>query len=283
MQGFTTGDGRRLSYADQGGDRGAAPVLLCLAGLTRNMDDFEPVVDFAGARARVIRLDARGRGASEHDPDFHNYNIMREATDVVELLDHLALERVAILGTSRGGLLAMALAVSHRARLSAVMLNDIGPEIEPGGLEAIMGYLGRAPRFGTLAEAAAGLPALMGCDFPGVSNEAWRHYARRLWREGTQGLELRYDPALRDAVEAQAAQSTTPPDLWPMFAALDGLPLALLRGENSNLLSLKTATKMQALRPDMIYSSVADRGHVPFLDEPEAHDVLTRFLDVLDG
>jgi pimeloyl-ACP methyl ester carboxylesterase len=278
MKVFTTGDGRRLSYADQG--RG--PVLLCLAGLTRNMDDFEPVVAFAGNRARVIRLDARGRGASEHDPDHHNYNIVRESMDVVELLDHLGLDRVAILGTSRGGLLAMVLAVSHRARLSGVILNDIGPEIEPAGLATIMTYLGRAPRFKSLEQAAEGLPALMGRDFPGVSREAWHCYARRLWRAGDRGLELRYDPALRDAVEAQAS-GAAPPDLWPMFAALNGLPLALMRGANSNILSLKTAAKMQALRPDMIYRTVANRGHVPFLDEPEAHDVLTRFLDVLDG
>ena len=278
MKVFTTGDGRRLSYADQG----TGPVLLCLAGLTRNMDDFEPVVAFAGGRARVIRLDARGRGASEHDPDYHNYNIMREALDVVELLDHLGLARAAILGTSRGGLLAMMLAVSHPERLAGVMLNDIGPEIDSAGLDAIMNYLGRAPRFRTLEGAAAGLPALMGRDFPGVSQDGWLHYARRLWREGDRGLELRYDPALRLAVETQAS-GAAPPDLWPMFMALDGVPLALLRGENSNFLSLKTAAKMQALRPDMIYSTVANRGHVPFLDEPEAHDVLTRFLDVLDG
>ncbi len=278
MKVFTTGDGRRLSYADHG----TGPVLLCLAGLTRNMDDFEPVVAFAGDRARVIRLDARGRGASEHDPDYHNYNIMRESMDVVELLDHLGLERVAVLGTSRGGLLAMMLAVSHPERLAGVMLNDIGPEIDSAGLDAIMSYLGRAPRFRTLEGAAAGLPALMGRDFPGVSHEVWLRYARRLWREGDQGLELRYDPALRDAVQAQASAGP-PPDLWPTFAALNGLPLALLRGANSNILSLKTAAKMQALRPDMIYSTVANRGHVPFLDEPEAHDVLTRFLDVLDG
>jgi pimeloyl-ACP methyl ester carboxylesterase len=275
---FSTSDGLSLVYDD----RGAGHPLLCLAGLTRNMADFEPVMEHFADRVRVIRLDARGRGLSDHDPDWRGYAIPREAQDVLDLMDHLGLERASILGTSRGGLLALTLAASHPERLGGAVLVDIGPVIEAAGLDPIVEYIGTAPRWKTYAEAAAALPAAMAPRFVNVPAETWLRHAERVWQEGPEGLSLRYDPRLRDAV-LEGAQDGALPDLWPLFDALAGKPLALIRGANSDLLSRETAAEMRRRRPDMIFADVPDRGHVPFLDEPEAVSAITAYLERTTG
>lgn len=276
MKRFTTSDGLSLAYTDAG--RGAP--LLCLAGLTRNSADFEPVAAEFGAGLRIVCLDSRGRGLSEHDQDPANYNPAVEARDALELLDHLGLARAAVLGTSRGGLLAMIMAAAARERLTGVMLNDIGPVIEPAGLERILTYLGVPPAEPTLDALAAVTSARMQGSFPGVSAAMWRAYLARTLRETPTGLELRYDPALRTGFVTPPADAA-PPDLWPLFDALAGIPLALLRGANSDILSQATAEAMQARRPDMALTIVPDRGHVPFLDEPESRAAIRAFLDRL--
>jgi pimeloyl-ACP methyl ester carboxylesterase len=280
MKHVTAADGLKLAYDDVG----KGPVLLCLPGLTRNMDDFEPVVDHLAHRARVIRMDFRGRGASGYDPDYSHYNVVQESQDVIGLLDHLGLEKAAILGTSRGGLVAMTLAATARDRLAGVCFNDIGPVIEPAGLTYIMGYLGLPPTDPDFDTALREIPKRMGKRFPNVPVETWANYIRRVWAVGEDGrLSLRYDPKLRDATldQMKAAEGQPAPDLWPLFAALEGLPLALIRGANSDLLSPDTAAKMREMHPGMIFSDVADRGHVPFLDEPESLSVISQFLDRL--
>lgn len=273
---FTTSDGLTLAFDD----RGSGPVLLCLAGLTRNMGDFETILPLAG-RCRLIRMDYRGRGQSDWAADPLSYSVPREAADALELLDHLGIDRAAILGTSRGGLIAMGLAATARHRLTGVLLNDIGPEIDAGGLARIMGYVGMpvAPR--TLDDMAALLAASLR-DFPGVTAARWREAARHWYHETEAGLELRYDPRLRDALIAMAEGGGLV-DLWPFFDALAGLPLAALRGANSDLLTAATLAEMQRRRPDLIAATVPDRGHTPFLDEAESLAVLAAFLDRLEG
>jgi pimeloyl-ACP methyl ester carboxylesterase len=191
-----------------------------------------------------------------------------EARDVLEFLDHLRLDRAVIVGTSRGGLIAMVLAMAARERLAGVLLNDIGPEIGAVGLATIMTYLGVTPRARTHAEAAVALKARLGAEFPGLAEEKWLVLARRWFDQGPEGLVLNYDPKLRDAVEAASAQPAG--DMWPLFDALTGVPTAVVRGANSTLLSAETVAAMLARRPDLIVAEVPDRGHVPFLDEPES-------------
>lgn len=265
MQFFTTSDGLALAWEEAG----AGLPLLCLPGLTRNARDFDDLGAALGGRHRLIRLTLRGRGASDRDPSWQNYNVGVEASDVVGFLDHLGLDRVTIVGTSRGGLIAMVLAASAKPRLAGVLLNDVGPELAPEGLANIMSYLGVAPRVKTYGDAAAALEARMGAAFPGLGRARWEVLARRWFDEGPDGLSLNYDPRLRDALAAGLAEGP-PPDAWPLFEFLDGVPLALLRGANSDLLTADAAARMRARRPDMIYAEVPDRGHVPFLDEPES-------------
>lgn len=272
MAEFVTSDGVRL-YFDEVGE---GPALLCLAGLTRNSSDFDYAMPHLRG-CRVIRLDYRGRGKSDRAP-YQTYTIPREAMDAVELLDHLGLEQVAILGTSRGGLIAMVLAATAKARLSGVCLVDIGPELMQAGLDTIQGYIGRNPVQKTYAEAVEMRANLMP-GFVGVPASRWDEEVRKHYLETPQGLEINYDPALRDAVLEAGTQPM--PDLWPLFDALGGLPLALIRGENSNLLSAETTAEMRARRPDMIFADVEDRAHVPFLDEPASVNVLRKFIEKL--
>ncbi|WP_120500867.1 alpha/beta fold hydrolase [Roseovarius sp. EL26] len=272
---FTTSDGLSLYYTDQGE---GAPIL-CLAGLTRNTTDFTYFASYM-PDSRLICMDYRGRGKSDYDPNFMNYNIGREAFDAIELMDHLGLDRFTVLGTSRGGLIAMALSHSHPQRLTGVILNDIGPVVSPEGIERIMDYVGKEPPFANLNAAAHALMVGHAQGFPGVSLTRWREQAEFMWRDKPGGgVGLRYDPHLRDALVGQAGTGDTTPDLWQLFDGLRNIPLTIIRGANSDLLSPDTLAKMQTRNPDMKAVTVPDRGHVPFLDEPESLDAITRLLE----
>lgn len=269
MATFTTSDGLNLFFSDEG----TGLPLLCLAGLTRTSVDFQYVTPHLPP-CRLIKMDYRGRGQSDFDPNWQNYTLPIEIRDVMELMDHLSLNAVAILGTSRGGLNAMGLAATAPDRLLGAALNDVGPELDPAGLSGIMTYLGRKPAALTHAQAAMALPFVLQ-GFNGVPPERWMQEARTHFIETDAGLDITYDPHLRDAVEAGGEV----PDLWPFFDALAGKPTCLIRGAGSDLLSAETAQKMQAKRPDMIVANVPNRGHVPFLDEPEALAALHAWME----
>lgn len=260
---FTTSDGLKLAWQEEGS---GLPVL-CLPGLTRNASDFDELGIALGGRYRLIRLTLRGRGKSDRDPEWQNYNVPIEARDVVEFLDFLGLPKVTIVGTSRGGFIAMVLAATVKDRLSGVLLNDIGPVLEAEGLANIMSYLGIAPKAKSFPEVARALEARMGERFPGLPPEKWLGLAERWFDAGADGPVLNYDPKIRDSLEAAPAPAA---DVWPLFDALEGLPVAVVRGANSDLLSAATVAEMARRHPGLITAEVPDRGHVPFLDEPEA-------------
>lgn len=271
MPQFQTADGVNIHYEESG----SGVHVIALPGLTRNTHDFDHVAPHLDVH--LIRMDYRGRGQSDW-ADYASYTIPREAADVLALMDHLGLEKAAILGTSRGGLIAMMLAATAKHRLTGVALNDIGPEIAQTGIDVIKDYLGRNPAQKTYAEAAA-FRAKAWRHFEGVPMDRWLAEVRNHYEQTPEGLVIRYDPKLRDAVLEAGAQPM--PDLWPLFEALDGLPLALIRGANSDLLSVETASRMSRRRPDMIRADVPGRGHVPFLDEPAALDALHEWIGQL--
>ncbi|MCB2116135.1 MAG: alpha/beta hydrolase [Rhodobacteraceae bacterium] len=272
MQHFTASDGARLAYTDEGE---GLPVL-CLAGLTRAGSDFDFVAPHL-KDVRLIRPDYRGRGASEWT-GAATYTVPREAQDALELMTHLGLEQVAVLGTSRGGLIAMALAATMKARLLGICFNDIGPVIERTGLEKIFDYVGRNPAAKSIDELVSKLPNAM-AGFANVPGARWRAFGERLYTETGSGLHIRYDPELRTSF--LAAFEGPAVDLWPLFDACAGLPLALIRGANSDLLSPETAAEMRRRRPDMVFADVPDRAHVPFLDEPESLAAIRAWRNLL--
>ena len=267
---FRAEDGTRLAYRDEGE---GLPVLA-LSGLTRTGADFDYLAPHLRG-VRLIRPDYRGRGASDWSVAA-TYTVPQEGKDALALLDHLGLDKVAILGTSRGGLIGMMLGAVARDRLLGLILNDVGPDIARDGLARIFDYVGRNPAGRThqgLADRLAQSPG-----FDGVPPARWLAEAQKHAIETPEGLRLRYDPDLRTAF--LAAFDGPPVDLWPLFDALSGLPLALIRGANSDLLTAETAARMRARRPDMGYAEVPGRAHIPFLDEPES---VALIRDVLRG
>lgn len=276
MPHFTTSDGLSLQYIDHG----TGLPILCLAGLTRCGRDFDFVAPYL-SNYRLIRLDYRGRGGSDWARDAADYSVPRESTDVLELLDHLNLERVAILGTSRGGLNAMYLAATAHDRLLGVALNDVGPKLEKSGLDLICDYIGRRPNAKTFQQAAE-LRAKTAKGFDSVPLSRWLEEAERLYTQQPDGLHLRYDPKLRDAFMA-AFDGGDLPTAWPLFDALDGLPIALIHGDTSDLLSHDTVLDMKRRRPDMVLARVPDRGHIPFLDEPQAVAAIQEWIGLIQN
>lgn len=266
---FTTDDGARLAYADQG----SGVPMLCLAGLTRTMADFDYLAPHMPP-CRMIRMDYRGRGASEWT-GADSYTVPQEAADALALMDHLGIDRFAVLGTSRGGLIGMLLAAIAKPRLLGLCLNDIGPVINRAGLDSISVYIGRNPAAKThqaLAETYAKfLPG-----FAQVPASRWLAEAHKHATATEKGLKITYDPALGDAFRKGFDGPAV--DLWPLFDALVDLPTALIRAANSDLLSQETADEMRRRRPDMIYASVPDRAHIPFLDEAESLIAIRAFL-----
>jgi len=272
MSSFITTDGTRIHYRDEG----EGLPLLCLAGLTRNASDFDYLMPHLTGY-RVIRPDYRGRGGSAWT-GADTYTVGHEAKDQLQLLDHLGLPAAAIIGTSRGGLIGLGLGAMKRDRVLGLCLNDVGPVIEREGLEHIIDYVGRNPAARTHADLAAALPGAMP-GFKNVPAERWLEEARKHYDETADGLKINYDPALRQAFIAAFEDEN--PDAWDLFDALEGLPLALIRAENSDLLSRETARKMREKRPDMVFASVPDRAHIPFLDEPEALKAIDQWLEKL--
>ncbi|MDZ4086322.1 MAG: alpha/beta hydrolase [Tabrizicola sp.] len=265
---FRAPDGAWLAYSDEG----TGQPLLCLPGLTRSMADFDYLVPHLPP-LRLIRMDYRGRGASDWTGPA-TYTVAQEAKDALALLDHLGVPQAAILGTSRGGLIGMVLGATARDRVLGLCLNDVGPEIARDGLTRIFDYVGRNPAGRTIEGYAERLSRTPG--FRDVPMSRWLEEARKLAVETPEGLRIPYDPALRDAF--LAAFDGPPVDLWPLFDALAGLPLALIRGANSDLLTPETVAKMRAHRPDMTVAEVPDRAHIPFLDEAESVALVLGFL-----
>ncbi|SMO35677.1 alpha/beta fold hydrolase [Paracoccus laeviglucosivorans] len=269
---FTAGDGTRLAYRDQG----QGMVVLALSGLTRTGRDFDYLAPHLDG-VRLLRPDYRGRGQSEWT-GAASYTVQQEAQDAIDLLDHLDVEQAAVLGTSRGGIIGMYLAATSRNRLHGLCLNDVGPILNKPGLAKIMDYVGRNPVASSHADLARKLPKVMP-EFRSVPPERWLAEAKLHYTETENGLRITYDPQLREAF--LSAFEGPEINLWPLFDAAHDLPLALIRGGNSDLLSAEVAAEMCQRRPDMIFAEVPDRGHIPFLDEPEALAAIRAWLALI--
>jgi len=271
MQTFRAEDGTRLAFRDEG----AGLPMLALAGLTRDGRDFDYLAHHLPRDVRLIRLDSRGRGGSDWAAP-ETYNVAQETRDALALLDHLGVARAAIIGSSRGGLIGMVIAATQKQRLLGLCLNDVGPALEHAGLLRIGSYVGVAPTVASLAEIADRLPVAMP-GFHRVPNRRWQEEAVRHYVQLKDRVGLTYDPALRAGFDKALAGGPLPP-AWPLFEACADLPLALLRGSDSDVLSRETAAEMCERRPDMVFREVAGRGHIPFLDEPEALDGVACWL-----
>jgi pimeloyl-ACP methyl ester carboxylesterase len=264
---WSSHDGLELYSRVYPGPTASAPTVLCLHGLTRNSRDFEDLAPHLQRRFRVVVPDVRGRGLSARDPNPHNYQPAIYLQDILALLDDVDAPRVAVIGTSMGGMLAMMMAVAHRDRVAGVVLNDMGPEVDPKGLERIKGYAGRLPAPKNWDEAIAQTRSMFGNAWPNLSGERWSALTRRGYREDEKGgLSVDADPMIGEMLRAAPAATA---NLWPFWAAMRGIPILVIRGAQSDILSGATFAKMKAENPDLAQLEVAQRGHVPLLDEPE--------------
>ena len=274
---YTSRDGLRLYGRHYAAPRSTRRPALCLPGLTRNARDFHVLATAlsSGAHAReVYALDYRGRGQSEYAPDPKTYTVITELNDTVDFMTLAGLHDAAIIGTSRGGILAMLMGAARPASIGVVVLNDIGPVIERQGLARIAGYVGRVPRPLTWAEAAQTAKGMNAHAFPNVGDAEWAELARQ-WFEDKDGRPVQgYDPKL-----AQSFSLDQPiPDLWPQFMSLKHVPILALRGANSDLLSDATLQAMAQRHPDLATVTVPDQGHAPLLRDAPTIDAIGDFL-----
>jgi len=273
---WTSPDGLRLYTRVYESEAAGAATVLCLHGLTRNSRDFEELAPHLQHRHRVIVPDLRGRGLSARDPNPQNYQPGIYVQDLVALMDTVGASQVTVIGTSLGGLLAMMLGVGYRSRIAGIVLNDIGPEADPAGIERIKGYAGRLPPPKDWSEAIAQSRSMFGDAWPNLSAERWSTIVRRGYREDASGaIRVDADPMIGEMLRAAPAATAT---LWPFWSVLRGMPMLAIRGERSDILSAATFARMKAENPDLMQLEVALRGHVPLLDEPECLAAIEAFL-----
>jgi pimeloyl-ACP methyl ester carboxylesterase len=275
---ITAPDGLKL-HALAAGPRTAPLPVVCLPGLARTVEDFRPLIErlVSERPRRALALDSRGRGRSERDRNPANYSVPVELADVLAVLDAAGIARAIFVGTSRGGILTMALAVARSAAIAGVVLNDVGPVLDMAGLLRIKQYVGRIPRPDSWSDAVHLLRAAMGGHFPALDDAAWETYARTTWREGEDGLELAYDPAIATALK-NVDPAEPAPAMWPQFDALPNVPLMVIRGEHSDLLSRATVEAMRARRPDMTVLDVPGQGHAPLLRDAATIDPIVKLV-----
>jgi pimeloyl-ACP methyl ester carboxylesterase len=275
----TAQDGLKLHVRSHGPRSDAALPVVCLPGLARTAADFEALAtalsSHAAAPRQVLALDARGRGRSDYDPNPQNYSLPVELSDIVAVLTALEIAHAVFVGTSRGGMLTMLLAVARPAAIAGCVLNDIGPVIDIKGVMRIKSYVGKLPPPASFADAAAMLRGLFGSQFPKLSDAEWLAFARRTFKETKGRLVADYDPKLASTLEAVDLERPLP-DLWNQFDALASIPVMVVRGGNSDILSPATVDAMRARHPGLEVVEVPDQGHAPLLTEP---DVITRIAD----
>ncbi|MGH8175135.1 MAG: alpha/beta fold hydrolase, partial [Steroidobacter sp.] len=278
---FRSRDGLELFYRDYAGDAGKAPVV-CLHGLTRNCHDFEKLARRIAPHRRVITPDLRGRGQSQYDPNWLNYHPGVYVDDTWTLLHELSIERVIVIGTSLGGLLAMLMAAMRPRAFAGVVLNDVGPELDPVGIARIQSYAGRLPPVQNWDDAVAQMQTTFAAALPDYSSAQWLEFARNSFVEDAQGVpRLAADPRIGDAVRAIPAPPGAAQAMWLAYGALRTIPTLAIRGAHSDLLSSQTFERMQREKPNLVLATIPNRGHPPQLDEPESIAALENFLATL--
>ena len=281
---YTSRDGLRLygrHYPSPGSTR--RPVV-CLPGLTRNSRDFHDLATQLALPDRsgrdVYAVDYRGRGRSEHDPDWKNYSILVELNDVLDFMAMRGLDRAAVIGSSRGGLIAMLMGVLRPNAMGAVVLNDIGPVIEREGLTRIIAYVGRVPLPDDWEEATELVYEMNRRQFTAVPREQWSEIARQLFNDENGMPAQSYDPELAKAISVMDGPA---PELWPQFTALAHVPVLAIRGEHSDILSEPTLAEMAARHPRLTAMTVRGEGHTPLLKDEGSIAVIAEFLARTDG
>lgn len=282
----TAQDGLKLHHRDYGvGQLGQLPIV-CLAGLSRNSVDFHALAlalsaGTYGTPRRVLSLDYRGRGLSDYDINWNNYDVKVESGDVLAVLTALSVDRAIFIGTSRGGLNAIVLAMMRPTLLGGIVLNDVGPVLEAKGLARIRSYVGKLPAPKSWPDAVDLLKHISSNHFTALSEADWQAYARQIFKEDGGKFVAQYDPKLMKTLEKLDLEAPLP-DLWPQFAGLAKIPLLVLRGANSDLLSEATVSEMQKRHEDCSAFVVEGQGHAPLLFDAATQRTIAQYIDRVD-
>ncbi len=276
---WTSSDGLNLHYRNYPGPEAAEKLpVLCLHGLTRNARDFAGLAEALAPSRRVIVPDMRGRGGSDYAPVSDSYSPVTYVQDVEKLLAEQGITRFVVIGTSMGGLMTMLMAHTQPGRMAAVVMNDIGPEVDAAGLARIAGYVGQGRSYPTWVHAARALEAAHNAAFPDYDLDQWLEMAKRTMVV-TQNGRISYDYDMAIAEPFAKPGNAAPPNLWLAYEALRDVPMLLVRGELSDLLSLDTVKQMGVRNPKLRSITVPRVGHAPTLDEPAVREAIQALLD----
>jgi pimeloyl-ACP methyl ester carboxylesterase len=283
---FTSANGLQLHVRDYGSKDDPGIPVLCLAGLSRNSADFHVLAEAlaegaAGKKRRVAAPDYRGRGLSDYDPDWKNYDIAVEAADIQGAIEALALDRAIVIGTSRGGLHAMLLGVARPDFVRGIVLNDVGPVIETAGLSRISRTIGQGPVPASWPEAVELVKRVNSSHFPSLSEADWEAFARLSFVEEDGRIFAPYDANLLKTLEG-FDPATPLPDLWHPFESLRDIPLMVIRGELSDLLSRETVAEMTRRHPNCHTLEIPSQGHAPLLIAGATIAAIAEFIASVD-
>lgn len=271
---YRTQDGLRLYARDYPGPRNDSPVVMCLPGLTRNGKDFAALAEHLRRQHRVVCPDQRGRGRSERDSNPGNYRPDIYVADMWRLADLLRLQHFSIVGTSLGGLMAILMAVQAPQRIGRIVLNDVGPEIDPKGIARITAYVGKSAPVRTWMEAARQTEAVNKLALPDFTDDDWMEMAHDIYVQEGEYPVLDYD----EMISRGLTNGSATPDLWPIFNALGTKHVLALRGALSDILSEATFQLMSKQIPNLVPLVILNRGHVPTLKEAVALKAISGFL-----
>lgn len=292
---YPSKDGLSLYYREYGS---SDKVIICLPGLTRNSKDFHDLATRLATDYRVLCLDFRGRGQSEHDPKWRHYHPGTYARDTWKLMDELSIEQFVVIGTSLGGLVAMIMSAQQGSRIKAIVMNDIGPEVNPVGITRILKNAGVKAEINNWQDAETRGKFMGAHAAPNMPEEFWQQFARRTYRLNSNGIpELDMDPNIGVAIRKGVSLSNFLVkirktgllkriggvfiDPWDSFRTVN-MPCLVLRGDISDVLSEEIVQRMQAAKPDLKSAVIPNRGHTPLLDEPESLSAIDSFLNGLD-
>jgi len=279
-------DGLKLFVRDYGERRWASMPVVCLPGLSRSGADFHELALHlsrnASPRRRVLCCDMRGRGRSQYDKQPANYDVLVETRDVLSLTAALGVHKAIFVGASRGGVQMMVLAAMRPTAMAGAVLVDVGPVIDGKGLARIKGYVGKLPPVRDFREAAMMLKRLGAAQFPAWDDAQWELMAKRSYRETPTGLLPDYDPALTRTLEGIDLESPLP-TIWPLFDAMGGMPLVVIRGENSDILSEATFAEMLRRHPHCEALTAPGEGHVPDIGQPKFAERIAAFAETIDA
>jgi pimeloyl-ACP methyl ester carboxylesterase len=283
---YRSSDGLTLFARDYGDPLEPWLPVVCLPGLSRNHRDFEELASFLSTHRhrprRVVCFDYRGRGRSEWDTKSENYNPLTEMNDVFDGMAALGISRAVVVGTSRGGIIAMLMGVARPATLAGIVLNDIGPEIEPLGLARIKTYVGRTPIPDDWNDAVRILKRLHGAQFTSLSDQQWMGFAQATYRDEDGRPVSDYDPTLGRTFNGVDLDEPIP-TLWNEFRALKAVPILAIRGGNSDLLSTATLAAMATEHPRLESVTVPGEGHAPILSGANLIQRISSFVTGIEG